>query len=286
MNSVRKSSGPIMVGLFIFVNIFIWSTVFASERETMLTIAFLDVGQGDSIYIEAPNGNQILIDGGRNSSVLRELSKVMSFQDRSIDVVIATHPDKDHISGLIDVFKRYDVDTFLYSGVTHNTGEYQTLLNTVSEEEITPTLVRRGMKVMLGGGVYAEILFPDRDVSNVETNLGSIVLRVVYGDTEVMLTGDSPKGIEKYLVSIDGKRLESDILKAGHHGSKTSSAESFIGFVNPEYAIISAGKDNSYGHPHREVMETFKELNIKTINTADVGTIIFKSDGVRIITRN
>jgi len=280
MNSVRQYVGPIIVGLFMFINFFVWSAVFADGREGVLTVSFLDVGQGDSIFIEAPNGNQMLVDGGRNSAVLRELSSVMSFNDRTIDVVVATHPDKDHISGLIDVFKRYDIDTFLYSGVMHNTGEYQTLLDTVSEEGITPTLARRGMRVVLGGGAFAEILFPDRDVSNVETNLGSIVLRVVYGDTEVMLTGDSPQSIEKYLVSIDGEKLEGDILKAGHHGSKTSSAKSFVSFVNPEFAIISAGKDNGYGHPHKEVMDIFKQFNIKTINTADVGTIIFTSDGV------
>lgn len=110
MNSIRTYKGPIIVGLFIFINIFIWSVVFAGEREDVLTIAFLDVGQGDSIFIEAPNGNQMLIDGGSNSAVLRELSKIISFQDRSLDVVIATHPDKDHISGLINVFKRYEID--------------------------------------------------------------------------------------------------------------------------------------------------------------------------------
>ncbi|NQV93005.1 MBL fold metallo-hydrolase [Candidatus Kaiserbacteria bacterium] len=279
MNTIHRYSSVLIVATFFSINLFIWSAVFADGKEGVLTVAFLDVGQGDAIFIEAPNGNQMLVDGGRNPAVLRELGEVMSFSDRTIDVVVATHPDKDHISGLIDVFRRYDINTFLYSGVMHDTGEYRTLLNTVSEEGIAPTLVRRGMRVVLGGGVFAEILFPDRDVSHVETNLGSIVLRVVYGETEVMLTGDSPQSIEKYLVSISGRKLESDILKAGHHGSKTSSAESFVGLVNPEFAIISAGKDNSYGHPHKEVMEIFERLGIETINTADAGTIIFTSDG-------
>ncbi|MFC1730840.1 ComEC/Rec2 family competence protein [candidate division KSB1 bacterium] len=286
MKIIRIYAASIILIIFLFINLFIWSAVFASEKDGVLTVAFLDVGQGDAIFIEAPNGNQMLIDGGRNAAVLRELGKVMSFSDHSIDVVITTHPDKDHIAGLIDVFERYDVTTYLDPGVMHDTGEYQTLLGMVEKEGITPIHARRGMKILLDNSVdeevFAEILFPDRDVSGVETNLGSIVLRVVYGETEVMLTGDSPKSIEKYLVSIDGEKLQSDILKAGHHGSKTSTIESFVGFVNPEFTIISAGKDNSYGHPHEDVMEIFKQLGIETINTADVGTIIFTSDGTSV----
>lgn len=282
MNTVHRYKDVLIVAIFFLINILIWVTVFAHEDNHTLTVAFLNVGQGDSIFIETPNGNQMLVDGGRNASVLRELSKMMSFNDRSIDVVVATHPDKDHISGLIDVLKRYDVGTFLYSGVIHSTGEYQTLLKSVTEENLVPTLARRGMKIMLGGGVFAEILFPDRDVSHVETNLGSIVMRVVYGETEIMLTGDSPQSIEDYLVSINGKKLGSDVLKAGHHGSKTSTAEDFVDTVHPRYAIISAGRDNSYGHPHKEVIDIFEQRGIEVISTADVGTIIFKSDGKRI----
>ena len=277
----KNFSKYLIITLFIST-LYIWSFVFASDIGGVLTIAFLDVGQGDAIFIEAPNGNQMLVDGGPNSSVLRKLSDVMPFNDHSIDVVVATHPDKDHISGLIDVFKRYDIKTFLYSGVVHNTGEYKTLLNMVAKENVQPTLVRRGMKVILGDGVFVDILFPDRDVSGVETNLGSIVLKVVYGDTSVMLTGDSPKSIEKYLIPLDRSGLKSDVLKAGHHGSRTSNSESFVGSVNPKFAIISAGKDNKYGHPNADVMDIFKRLNIKTINTADVGTIIFTSDGTTI----
>lgn len=277
--SSNKNLSWYLIGVLLLATLFIWSAVFASEGAGVLTVAFLDVGQGDAIFIEAPNGNQILVDGGPNSSVLRELSKVMSFQDRSIDVVIATHPDKDHISGLINVFKRYNIDTFLYSGVIHNTGVYKTLLNVADRENISSILARRGMKIILGDGVFVEVLFPDRDVSDVETNLGSIVLRVVYGNTDVILTGDSPKIIEKYLTSLEGSKLDSDILKAGHHGSRTSNSESFVRFVNPKFVVISAGVDNKYGHPHKEVMDIFNRLGIETISTADIGTIVFTSDG-------
>jgi len=279
MNYLKQYTGPTVISLFLFINIFIWSAVFVGERDELLTVAFLDVGQGDAIFIEAPNGNQMLIDGGPNTAVVRELSSLMSFSDRSIDVVVATHPDRDHIAGLIDVFKRYDVGIYIDSGVTHKTGEYQTLLEMVLREGIEVTRARRGMKIFLDNDVYAEILFPDRDISNVESNLSSIVMRLVYGETEVMLTGDSPKSIEKYLVKLNGKSLESDILKAGHHGSKTSTTESFVGFVNPKHVVISAGKDNRYGHPHQEVMNIFERFNINTVSTAEAGIIVFESDG-------
>ncbi|MEX1120176.1 MAG: MBL fold metallo-hydrolase, partial [Candidatus Paceibacterota bacterium] len=220
---------------------------------------------------------------GRNASVLRELSKVMSFSDRTIDVVMASHPDADHIAGLIGVFNRYVVGAYFDPGVMHDTAEYKTLLEKVHEEGVTVTHARKGTKIYLDKEVYVDILFPDRDVSRVETNLGSIVLRVVYRETEILLTGDSPKSIEEYLVSRDGNALGSDILKVGHHGSKTSSAEDFVKAVNPEYAIISAGKDNSYGHPHKEVVELLKSRGIRTMSTGDMGTIVFESDGLSLV---
>ncbi|MBI2618095.1 MBL fold metallo-hydrolase [Candidatus Kaiserbacteria bacterium] len=282
MNAVRQYAGLIITSTFLFLNLFIWSAVFAESRSGLLTVAFLDVGQGDAIFIESPNGNQMLIDGGPNGAVLRELSKIMPFHDRFIDVILATHPDKDHIAGLIDVIERYEVGKYLEPGVLNDTGVYQTLLNAVSEKEIPVTYARRGMHIVLDEGVRADILFPDRDVTNVETNSGSIVLRVVYGETEFMLTGDAPQSIERYLMSLDGNDLQSDVLKAGHHGSRTSSDESFISSVHPDIAVISAGKDNSYGHPHKEVLEILSKAGIKIFNTAEEGTIIFTSDGVAI----
>ena len=206
----------------------------------------------------------------------------MPFSDRSIDVIVATHPDKDHISGLIDVLKHYDVGMYLDPGVSHGTGEYQTLLDTVKKEGLETIHPRRGMNIVLGSSVVARVLFPDRDVSNVETNTGSIVLQVVYGDTEVMLTGDSPQAIEKYLVSLDGTDLESDVLKAGHHGSRTSSSEEFVHAVNPHLAIISAGRNNKYGHPHQEVIDLFKKLGIEIKSTQNLGTITVLSDGEKV----
>lgn len=215
----------------------------------------------------------MLIDGGSNKSVLRKLGGIMPFYDRSIDVVLATHPDKDHIGGLPHVLDRYKVDYFLESGAVNETGVYRAL-----QDRADPILARRGMNIHLGSGVTVEILFPDRDVSGVESNTASIVARILYGNTSFLLTGDSPKSIEKYLVSITD--LNSDVLKAGHHGSKTSSDISFIKQVSPSLVVISAGKDNRYGHPHQEVLDLFRGISV--LSTYESGNISILSDGINI----
>ena len=262
--------------------VIIWHAILTEERR-VLTISFLNIGQGDSIFIDAPSGRQVLIDGGANRSVIRQLSKVMPWYDRTIDVVLATHPDADHIGGLPDVLSRYKVDLIIESSVKDPEGADSAALEKAAIEETRGGAQRRvaerGQIIDLGSGAYMEILFPDRPVPAIETNTGSIVARLVYGDTSFMLTGDSPRAIEEYLVKLDGDALASSILKAGHHGSRTSSGLSFVGFVSPEYAIYSRGCDNSYGHPHDETIETFAKLEISTLDTCTDGTITFVSDG-------
>lgn len=250
----------------------------------VLRVSFLDVGQGDSIFIEGPTGIQMLIDGGRDHSVLRELPKHMSFFDRSIDVVVATHPDADHIGGLPEVFERYTVHTYLSSGVENTTMPTAVLAHAVSvEPSLTSILARRGMRIDLGRGAYGEILYPDRDVEGVETNTASIVMRVVYGESEFMLTGDAPSEIESWIISSHERdKLLSDVLKAGHHGSRHSTSEVWLSAVSPEYVVISAGKDNSYGHPHEEVLSRVAAIGATLLSTIDSGTISFESDGRRI----
>jgi competence protein ComEC len=264
---------------FLLINLLIWQKVISYELKEDLTVTFLDVGQGDAILIEAKNGNQVLIDGGKNDRVLKELSKNMSFFDRSINMVIATHPDSDHIGGLPSVLKRYSVGLYLESGVESNTLTYESLERTLQIEKLKRIIARRGMIVDLGNEIYLRVLFPDRDVSDVEPNTASVVLQVVYGDTEFMLTGDSPNSIEKYLVSIDKESLESEVLKVGHHGSLTSSSEIFLGFVDPKFSIISAGEGNSYGHPHQEIVQRLGNFNTEIIETSKRGSITFTSDG-------
>lgn len=251
--------------------------------EGKLSVSFLDVGQGDALFIESPTGRQVLIDGGPNREVLRALARTMPWYDRSIDVVIATHPDADHVTGLVDVLQRYRVSLIVESGVSTDTPQAESLLQGVAEERAKYLAARRGQVIDIGGGAYLEILFPDRDPVGMETNTASIVVRLVYGEKSFMLTGDSPNEIEHYLVQLDGEELRANVLKAGHHGSRTSSSILFVGMVAPEYAIYSRGCDNTYGHPHEEVKETFAKLGIETLDTCEGGTVTFVSDGVSVV---
>lgn len=285
MQTLRNHRTIAILAFFLLLNSIIWYALFRESRGGILTVAFLDIGQGDSIFIEAPNGNQMLVDGGPNKSVLSALGGVMPFYDHTIDVVVATHPDQDHISGLIDVLNRFSITAIFEPGANASTSAYQTLEKTIIEKKVPRILARRGMRIVLDEGVFLNILFPDRDVSNVETNTASIVAELQYGNTNVLLTGDSPQVIEKYLVSLDGKTLHSDVLKPGHHGSKTSSSPEFIGAVAPQYAVISAGKNNKYGHPHKETLDTLKQFGVSVLRTDRSGTIVFQSDGgaVRVV---
>ncbi|OHA31374.1 MAG: hypothetical protein A3B09_03525, partial [Candidatus Taylorbacteria bacterium RIFCSPLOWO2_01_FULL_43_83] len=240
------------------------------------------VGQGDAIFIESPSGNQMLIDGGPSRVVLRELGKVLPFYDRKLDVILATHPDRDHIGGLPLVVRRYDVGHVLESDVFSDSGYSQALEDEIGRKKINKIESERGMVLDLGGGAYFQIFFPDRGVSAVNTNDASIVGKLVYGNISFILSGDSPKKIEEYLVYLDAGALDADVLKVGHHGSRTSSSESFIRAVSPQFAVISAAKDNNYGHPHKEVTEVLRKNFVETLNTGDTGRIIMKTDGVKL----
>lgn len=254
----------------------------AEDRRGFLTVTFLDVGQGDATFIDAPSGRQMLIDGGPGSSVIRELARVMPWYDRTIDVVVATHPDADHIEGLIEVFERYQVSTILVSSVDGTTALSKTLDAKIQNEGARVIAAQRGDVVDLGEGAVFEILFPDRDVSRVATNVGCVVGRLVYGNTAFMLPCDATSAIEEYITRLDSASVDADVLKAAHHGSKTSSALPFVAAVSPAYAVYSRGCDNSYGHPHADVVETFARLGIPTHDTCEEGAITFVSDGVSV----
>ncbi len=273
----------IIIFMMLGINIFVWSYQ-PSQSSGFLNVSFLDVGQGDSIFIEAPNGKQLLIDGGRNGSVVSELASQMSFQDRQIDVVLATHPDSDHIGGLPEVFSRFDILNFVDTGTKGDTNTYRTLMDLVSSENSNYVKAKRGLVIVLDkkNGVYFQVLAPDENFTFKDINDTSIVGRLVYGESSFLLTGDASKAVENILVYSDGEILDSDVLKAGHHGSKTSSSLLFLEEVSPDISIISAGYNNSYGHPHINVLENIKAVDSEILETSKEGTISFQSDGTKI----
>ncbi len=283
--AMQKRSALLLSLLILIVLNVIVGLYLAADTRTVLTVAFLDVGQGDAIFIESPSGHQMLIDGGPDRSVLRQLPKVMGPFDRSLDVVVETHPDSDHIGGLASVFTRYRVGLFIEPGIPRDTSARYALVTAVqAEKNVENVLARAGQRIALGGGAYADILYPDHDVSKGETNEGSIIMRVTYGDTCVMLSGDASDEVENYLVA-KGIDMSCEVLKAGHHGSRTSTGDAFLTAVRPDIVVVSVGEDNSYGHPHEEVVERIHRYGAHILSTAEEGTVRLESNGTAFTER-
>lgn len=274
-----------IIGVLFTFNIFLFFTVPAQG----LTVAFFDVGQGDAIFIEGPSGVQVVVDTGPDASVLRGLGTHMPFWDRSIDALVLTHPDADHIGGAVDVLERYAVGHILEPDVPGTTRLWERVTGSIETEVDAGagyTVARAGVRLDLGGGAYADILFPTRDVSGVkDTNAGSIVMRIVYGETAFMLTGDAPSSVEQELFLQWGYGLDADVLKAGHHGSKTSSLPDFVESVSPEYVVFSRGCENRYGHPAPSVVTFFESEEIKILDTCEDGTVWFSTDGKALLVK-
>lgn len=252
------------------------------DGEGTLTFAVLNIGQGDALFVQGPTGLQMLIDAGPNTgAVLRELPRVMPWWDRSIDVAVETHPDADHMGGLIDVFDRYKVGAFITPGIIKHNTTTDALDRGVDGEHVPIYVARRGMVIDLGHGAYLRVLYPDVDVSGwgQRTNDGAIVAQLVYGSTTVLLTGDAAFETEEKLLAM-GESLESDILKVGHHGSKTSTSDAFIAAVRPSVALISAGAGNMYGHPTQETLGRLSAAGVPVMRTDQHGTIVCTSDAV------
>lgn len=282
MIKIRQYLIFILPSLLFLSNALTWYVLWRETPTGLLTVAFLDIGQGDAIYIEAPNGNQVLVDGGSGRQILRALGEVMPFYDHSLDVVIGTHPDADHIGGLPFVLDRFAVGAVLEPGVGSDTNVYREFKKRASDGRRIHLLARRGLRLRLDREVTLDILFPDQEMIGWETNTASIVARLVYGDTSFFLTGDSPIKIEKHLLARDGRNLKTAVLKAGHHGSRTSTSAEYVSAVQPQYAVISVGQNNRYGHPHQEVLDILTKIDATILRTDRRGTIIFRSDGMNL----
>lgn len=271
--------------LFVLVIIlgFAYVAVRPTEQEPFSKVHMLNVGQGDSFLIQAANGIQVLIDGGRDEKVLTELASLMPRGDRSIDVVIATHPDNDHIGGLPLVLDRYKIGMFLTSEVITDTETFTDLYKELQKRNVPSYYMRSGMTLTLDPVLLTKfsILFPNRDTSRWETNAASVIGELTVGERSILFTGDSPSAIEQSLVKEYGSVLDTDILKVGHHGSKTSSSEVFLRATTPALALISAGVNNRYGHPAPEVVNRLKTLGIPYVSTQDSGTVTIETDGVK-----
>ncbi len=234
-------------------------------------IYFLDIGQGDSILIKTPQNHQILIDGGPGNTVIEELGEVLPFFDKSIDLIVLTHPHADHVDGLIEVIKRFNVDNVLITGVFYDSPDYKEFLNEIKEKNINVLFVESVTDFRFGNTVL-DIIYPKNRIVGKKfpnANNSSIAMRVLYKNIKILLTGDIEAEAEQKLIQT-GLDLKADIFKAGHHGSKTSSSIDLLRKIRPTIAIIQSGAENSFGHPHKETLENFKKIGVKKIFRNDL----------------
>lgn len=267
----------------VFAVLVILAAVFISigKNDGKLHIYFLNVGQGDAIFIKTPANGQILIDGGPDDSVVRELGKVMPFYDRSIDMVILTHPDADHLNGLIEVLKRYRVGKIAETGILCETPSCQAWQRQKDEERAEVILAYLGNKIISDDGIVFEILHPFENIEGKKVsqkNNTSLILKLIYGGHSLLLTGDIEKIVENKIV-LSRIDINSDFLKIPHHGSKTSTTEDFLRAASPLTAFINVGAKNRYGHPAKEVIERLENFLIPYYRTDINGRIEITLDG-------
>jgi len=270
----------VFAGFVLFFTLLIM--LLGSLGDAKLHVFFLDVGQGDSILIQTPNMQFILIDGGPDNSVLEKIGGIIPFYDRSIDLVILTHPHADHVSGLVDVLRNYDVKEIMITGVNFHNSVYDEFLRLIELYDI-PIVYADAMYDYELGSVYIDILWPFLNVKDdVFDNLNdsSITFRVFYHDFDVYLSGDLEIDGAKKLVDA-GLDLSADVMKASHHASRTGILDSLLKKINAVDVVISCGVDNKYGHPHVEALDAFDKFNMKTFRTDVDGSVEVVSNGIK-----
>jgi len=276
------------VAVFLFLlNIFAWQEVFALAGGNYLKVDFLDVGQGDSAFIQTPEGHQIMIDGGPDTSSMRELSSLMPFWDKTLDLVILTHPESDHMQGLLDILQTYKADYILWTGVKKTAPEYDKWVSILEKQKKmgAKIIIAEAGQELKAGDVSIDTLYPFSSLEGQELKASAndtcVVSKVIFGKNSFLFTGDIDFAAEKKLV--DGNSdLQADVLKVAHHGSKYSTSDLFLGAVKPEIAVISVGAKNTFGHPTPEVLQRLEKFGIKMFRTDKDGDVEFVSDGNNI----
>jgi beta-lactamase superfamily II metal-dependent hydrolase len=248
-------------------------------QNNYLEVAFLDVGQGDAVLVTAPNGNRLLYDSGTpDNKVSYSIEKELSFFDRKIDIFVASHPDSDHIGGFSDLLSKFSPTYYLDGHTVSISSLFTDLEIKLTGDNIKRYTLARDSVINLGASAVVYALSPAQDGSKeyLDTNNSSIVLLVNYGNSKILLMGDLEEKEERRLVLNYGKNLKANILKVGHHGSKSSTGDILIKMVKPDYSIISAGKNNKYGHPSAQVISRLAYSSTTIFETSKMGTIRFR----------
>ncbi len=242
-----------------------------------LRVHFLDVGQADSALIQLPNGQVALIDGGNRDDSDFLVNYIKDLNIKKIDYIIATHPHEDHIGGLPEIVKTFDIGKIYMPNKTANTRIFESLLEEIKKKDLKITQAKKGTIILDEGDLKISTLAPIGEKYE-KTNEYSVVNKLKYKDISLLFTGDAEKQSESEMINSE-QDLSADILKVCHHGSNTSSTGKFLDLVKPKYAVISSEVGNKYGHPHKEVLDRLNQRNIKILRTDEMGTIILDSDG-------
>ncbi|EHL19164.1 hypothetical protein HMPREF9628_01721 [Peptoanaerobacter stomatis] len=249
-----------------------------------LQVHFIDVGQGDSTLIITPDKKTVLIDAGDEQHSSRTTGYIKSQGIDKLDLVIATHPDADHIGGMDKVIKNFDIGMFSMPLVSKDTKQYKEIKQELKNKKLKNKPLYTGDGLSVGKDVKLQILSPQKNKTYSDTNEYSIVARLSYKEVSFLFMADATMENEIAIIN-DFDDISSDVLKLGHHGSSTSTSDYFLGKVNPSIGVISCGKNNKYGHPHKEVMNLLEKYNIMIFRTDKQGSIVLKSDGYKIYSR-
>ena len=270
------------LSIVIFLSGFLGFNVFLSNQNSdKLRINFFDVGQGDSTFIQTPYKQDILIDGGPDNIITEKLGSVMPFYDKTIDLIIISHPHSDHITGIIQVLNKYNVKEIYYNGIFYPSKTYIELLRKIKEKDIKLTLIKEQREIKLGKNLILKILFPNKDLRGKEIpnlNNTSIITKLLYKDDSALLVGDAELEEEQILLKND-LNLKADILKVGHQGAINASSKEFLEKVKPKIAVIPVGADNKFGHPSRRVIKRLEKFGAQVYRTDYNGTVNIISDG-------
>lgn len=254
---------------------------FRVRPKGIVAVDVLDIGQGDSIFITGPSGQQILVDGGPDLSALAAVGRNMSFFDRSIDLLVLSHPHLDHIFTFPEFLRRYHIGAVLITGSDAHQPRYQEFLALLQETNTPVIIADPHTDLDMGDGLLLDVLWPPPiyvGAKDADENNTSVVFRLLYGNDSMLFTGDMEEPEEAELLA-SGADVRSNILKVAHHGSRTSSSTGFLLAVDPKLAVISAGKDNKFHHPNTDVMVRYEHFNIPTHVTSKEGAIRLKLDG-------
>ena len=271
-----------------FAAALVWSDALA--RDDRLHIHFVDVGQGDGVFIETPGGVQVVVDGGADPLRMTQfLAERMRFNDTQIDLVVATHAHGDHVGGLAQILARYEVAGILERRIAYDSAPYTEWRRAVDSEGAANIEAHQSQAIALDNGIRLEVLWPPQTLmsgSQSDVDNASVVLRLVYGDVSVLLTGDIYGDAERALLA-GGASLDSDLLKVAHHGSGDSTTEAFLRAASPSAAVISVGADNRFGHPSADALERLGRFVAPGMlfTTAEHGTVEFITDGERLWAR-